>query len=217
MATTAAGPSIKVLLVDDHPLVREGLRTVLEQEADLELIGEAATGAAALKLLEKEQPAVVLLDLKLPDAEGVEMVTRVRAAAPDAAIVVLTIYDSEGYLMGALQEGAAGYVLKDQPQEVIPLAIRAAAAGGSLYPKHILERVATNWGGARGTGPVSLSPRELAILKLVAQGFANKEIASQLNLAESTVKKYVQTMVGKLGAGDRGHAAVIGMRLGLVN
>ncbi len=216
MATTV-GTTIKVLLVDDHPLVREGLRTVLEQEADLELVGEAATGAAALALVEKEQPSVILLDLNLPDADGVQMVARVRAAAPEAAIVVLTIYDSEGYLMGALQEGAAGYVLKDQPQEVIPLAIRAAAAGGSLYPKQILERVASTWGSARGAGSVSLSPRELAILKLVSQGCANKEIAAQLNLAESTVKKYVQNMIGKLGASDRGHAAVIGMRLGLVN
>lgn len=135
MTATRAQATIKVLLIDDHPLVREGLRTVLDSEPDLELMGEAATGAGALAFLEKQKPQVILLDLNLPDADGVAMVSKVKAAAPESAIVILTIYDSEGYLMGALQEGVAGYILKDQPQEVIPLAIRAAAAGGSLYPQ----------------------------------------------------------------------------------
>lgn len=217
---TVSTRSIEVMLVDDHPLVREGLRAVLDSEPDIRLVGEASSGAELFAALEsgEARPRVILMDIKMPELSGVEVVREMTRRYPDIACVMLTIYDSESYLAESIAAGAKGYLLKDQPRELVALAIRTVAEGGTVVPPAMLGRLIESWPGRSGAtpAPFSLSPREVEILGLIARGCSNRAIAEQLHLAETTIKKYVQSLTGKLGASDRGHAAILGLRLGIV-
>ena len=217
---------LRIVVIDDHSLVRQGLRAVLAEEADFELVGEAETAAQALALLERTQPDVALLDLTLPDRNGLEVIPLVKQMCPKLCIIVLTIHDSELYLVEAMNAGASGYLLKDSAHTLIPLAIRAAVATGCLVEKRLIDRLlralptmqrSLQMDERQSQPQNQLSERELAVLRLISQGSSNRSIADQLFLAESTVKKYVHSLKSKLSVNDRAQAAVIGVRLGLVD
>lgn len=210
------------MLVDDHPLLREGLRAILATEQDVHLLSEASSGQEALSLLEREpKPDVILLDIRMPDMDGLLVLKELRARYPEIAVIILTMHESESYLSEALAGGASGYVLKDQACELIPLAVKTVAAGGTVMPPRLLTRLLSDAplpaGRDRCLTDCPLSPRELSIVGLIARGFSNRAIAEELHLAEATIKKYVQSLTGKLGAGDRGHAAVLAMRMGFID
>lgn len=212
---------IDLMLVDDHPLLREGLRTILATEKDLCLVAEAANGHSALAQLEQldPRPGVILLDVRMPDEDGFVVLRRIRERYPDIAVVMLTMHGGEAYLREALAAGASGYLLKDQASELIPHAVRTVAAGGTVLPPDLLTGLLAQPSAQPERPPAAdcpLSEREIAIVRLIAQGFSNRAIADELHLAEATIKKYVQSLTGKLGAGDRGHAAILAMRLGII-
>ncbi len=221
MSTIAT--TLQLVLVDDHPLLREGLRAILSGEPDLSLVAEFPGGAELLAFLDSAPalPDVILLDVRMPDMDGLEVLRRLGERHPELAVIMLTMYESETYLTEALAAGARGYVLKDQACELIPLAVRTVAAGGMVLPPALLSRILNAGPGAVRDGPVMidcpLSPREIAIVRLISKGYSNRAIAEELHLAEATIKKYVQSLTGKLGASDRGHAAVLGMRMGIVD
>ena len=217
--------SIRVALVDDHPVVREGLRTVLQAEPGLALVGEAASGLEALELAERLRPDVVLLDIQLPDKGGLEVLRELKARHPQMGVVILTTHDSEVYFVDAMRAGASGYLLKDAPHGLLGVAVRAAALGGNLVHPRLLDGVlrSADVVTRRTSDPTldlvtsQLTPRELEVLRLLARGAQNRAISQELHLAEVTVKKYVQSVVGKLAVPDRTRAALLAARLGLAD
>lgn len=216
---------IRVFLVDDHPVVREGLRTVLNNQRGIELIGEAATAAEVLRVVEDLKPDVVLMDINLPGMSGLEATGQIKKLSPTTEVVLLTVYDSAMYLIEAIRCGAAGYVLKDACHDLIPTALRAACEGGMVVPVRLMRQAVDGLSGMShraacgppGSVASQLSVREMDVLRLLARGMANKAIAAELCLAEVTVKKYVQSVMAKLGASDRTDAALQGVRLGLAD
>lgn len=215
--------SITVCIVDDHSVVRRGLKTVLEDEKDIELLEEGESAADALRLAQTHRPDAMLLDVTLPDRSGLEVVRDLKRASPDTSIIILTIHDSELFLVDAMSAGASGYLLKDSSHRLIPLAIRSAVASGCVLEQRMLEGLLRTLprmmreGTTVAIGRERLSERELEVLRLIARGCGNRAIADQLHLAESTVKKYVQSLKSKLAVSDRAEAAVAGLRLGLVD
>lgn len=214
---------IRILLVDDQRLMREGLRMLLELEPDLEVVGEAADGAAALAEYGRLLPDVVLMDIRMPGMDGVEATRRIRARWPDARIIIVTTFDEDAYVFDGLRAGALGYLLKDISGHDLAEAVRTVAAGGALIQPSVAARVVAEFARlappARPAGerlPEPLSEREQEILKLVAAGLTNREIADRLALAEGTVKNYVTVILGKIGARDRTQAALRAHELGLV-
>lgn len=215
---------IRVLVVDDHSVVRMGLRAVLADQKDIELVAEGESGAQALALAEQLQPDVLLMDLTLPDGNGLEVIREVRRLSPKTQVMVLTMHDSETQVLEALAAGAMGYLLKDSAHDLIPLSIRTLAAGGCLLERRLLGPLLRQAAPARrGTDEElpappssSLSERELAVLRLISQGSSNRVIGERLHLAEATVKKYVHSLKSKLSVSDRAEAAVVGLRLGLL-
>lgn len=214
---------IRVMLADDHSLVREGLRSLLASEPDLELVAEATNGLEAVEMALRTKPDVLLLDIRMPGESGLEALRRIKAGSPDTEVLLLTMHDVRTYVREALGSGAAGYLLKDSPPALIRQAVRTAAQHGTVLHERARELLLSD--AAKGSGGEDrlseaqappLSERELEILTLVANGNSNRQVADRLHLAESTVKKYVQSLMGKLRAADRTEAAVIGMRLGLV-
>lgn len=214
---------LRVVIVDDHALVRKGLRMVIEEEPDLALVGEAASGQEACELVKELLPDVVLLDLTPPDRTGLEAISTIIALSSDTHVVVLTIHDNEHLLLDALEAGASGYLLKNSSHKLIPMAVRSVVARGCLLEKRLMNRMVQALPGRRDERhdrkelPCALSKRELAVLQLIAQGYHNRAIAESLHLAEATVKKYISSLKNKLGVGDRAHAAAVGVRLGLVD
>lgn len=214
---------IKVLLVDDHPVVREGLRTMLSEEADIDVVGEASTGEEALQKVTELEPQVVLMDIRMPGMSGTEAARQVKELRPTTAVIMVTMYDSEMYVVEAIRAGAAGYLTKDASRELLCHSIRAVMDGATMVRSGLLrqavEGLLKNPSGAAEKEGLALADglteRERDVLRLLAQGYANKAIAAELYLAEITVKKYVQSVISKLGASDRTHAAVLGVRLGL--
>jgi DNA-binding NarL/FixJ family response regulator len=201
---------IRVLIADDHAVVRQGLRTFLDLQDDIEVVGEAADGAAALVAAERLSPDVVLVDLVMPGVDGIEAIRRLRALVPRARAIVLSSFVDDDKLFPAVRAGAAGYLLKDvEPQELVE-AIRTVHAGGALlHPRaasRLLEEIATD----------PLTPREREVLSLIARGMANKVIARELALSEKTVKAHVSNILAKLGVADRTQAALYAVRAGLV-
>ena len=206
---------IKILLVDDQPLFREGLHTLLSVHADLEVVGEAGNGEEALGLARSLQPSVVLMDLQMPVLDGVAATRRLHEEQPGCRVIVLTTFDDDEMVFDGLRAGAVGYLLKDAPSEKLAEAIRVAARGETFLQPSVAAKVVAEF--ARLTKkavvpPTSLvdplSERELEILRLIAQGASNREIAGTLFLAEGTVKNHVTNILGKLEVRDRTQAAL---------
>jgi two-component system, NarL family, response regulator LiaR len=207
---------IRVLIADDHAVVRQGLRTYLELQADVEVVGEAADGAAAVAAAERLQPDVVLLDLAMPRLDGVGALRSLRERVPAARVLVLTSFGDDDRLFAALRAGAAGFLLKDTEPADIARAILSAHAGESPLSPATATRVVEEL--ARGGRPRAadlLTPRELDVLRQIARGRSNKRIALELGVAEKTVKTHVGHLLAKLGLSDRTQAALYAVREGL--
>ena len=214
---------IRVLLVDDQRLMREGLRILLELEPDLKIVGEAGDGQAALHAYAEVEPDVVLMDVRMAGMDGVEATWRLRERWPGARIIILTTFDDDEYVFEGLRAGAQGYLLKDVSGHDLAEAVRTVAAGGALIEPSIARKVVAEFARLAPPGrtaeaslPESLSEREQEILQLLAQGLSNREIAARLSLARGTVKNYVTTILQKLGARDRTQAALRARELGLI-
>jgi len=205
---------IRVLVVDDHPIVREGLVAILEDERDFQVAGAAGSAEEALALAPRERPDVILLDLELPGMNGVDAIPRLAAAVPDARVIVLTAYDTDERVLGAVRAGARGYLLKGAPADEIARAIRAVHAGGSYLEARVAARVLTQVRSPRRA--IGLSARERMVLRLVADGLPTKQIARQLGITERTVKFHVSSIMNKLGAGTRAQAVAEAARRGLL-
>ena len=205
---------IRVLVVDDHPVVRHGLIAILGYEHDIAVAGDAADGEEAVRLILERRPDVVLLDLRLPKLSGIEVMRHVRAQAPKVRFLVLTTYDTDEYIGPALAAGAQGYLLKDALPEELARGIRSVMRGGAaLEPEvaaRLIERMAE---GERGD---ELSRRELEVLRLLAAGASNKAVATQLGLSENTVKTHISRIFAKLGVQSRAEAVAVALRRGLV-
>lgn len=191
---------IRVLIADDHPVVRAGLRDMLSAQPDFDVIAEAVNGAEAVTLTIRLQPHVVLMDLRMPEMDGVTAIARIKAQHQEVQILVLTTYDSDSDILPAVEVGATGYLLKDAPREELFQAIRAAAQGKPILTSSIAARLMERM---RSPTVEALTTREIDVLKLVARGANNKQIASQLYITEATVKSHLIRIYGKLGVEDR--------------
>jgi len=210
---------ITVLLVDDHEVVRSGMRAYLGSHPAFQVVGEAASGQEAVRLVEGLIPDVVLMDLVMPGMDGVEATRRVRAVSPRTQVVVLTSYHDDEYIFPALRAGAMSYILKDSRMEEVADALARAARGEAVLAPRVAARVVRELSGARGeeVNPfVELTDREMDVLRLIAEGLANSEIAERLVISEHTVKGYVSNVLSKLHLGDRTQAAVYAWRKGIV-
>ncbi len=206
--------AIRVLIADDHAVVREGLRTFLDLQDGIEVVGQAADGEAAVAEAERLRPDVVLVDLVMPRLDGVAAMRALRERVPGVRAIVLTSYLDDERLLPAIRAGAAGYLLKSvQPQE-LARAVRAAAAGEALIDPAVAARLVEAL-GEREELAEALTPREREVLALLGRGFANKRIAAELGIAEKTVKAHVGHVLAKLGVADRTQAALYAARLGL--
>jgi len=219
----AEPPTVRVLLVDDQSLFREGLATLLAVHDDLEVVGEASDGEEALRRIPALAPDVVLMDLRMPRLGGVEATRRIAAEHPGVRVLVLTTFDDDENVFEALRAGAAGYLLKDCPSAQLAEAIRVAARGESFLQPAVaskvvaeLTRLSPHQSRANRDLPEPLSERELEVLGELARGCANREIGDRLHLAEGTVKNYVSAILAKLGARDRTHAALLAREIGLL-
>ena len=219
---------IKVLLADDHPVVREGLRTMLSTAADIEVVAEACDGLEAIEKVNESCPDVVLMDLRMPNLDGLEATKRIKSQSSSPAIIVLTVLDNEAYIVDAVRAGAVGYLLKDTSRDLLIHAIHAATSGGMLVKTSLLREAMLNLAGAAATGQPKgkgtsadaaqleeLTRRERGVLRLVVLGRHNKEIGQELSISEDTAKKHVQTIMLKLGVSDRTQAAVKAVRAGM--
>src|SRR5580765_3995742 len=214
---------IKILLVDDQPLFREGLRTLLSVQADFEVVGEAGNGEEAIRLARSLLPSVVLMDLQMPVLDGVAATRRLRAEQPGCRIIVLTTFDDDDMVFDGLRAGAVGYLLKDAPSDKLAEAIRVAARGETFLQPSVAAKVVAEFArlsrkAVRTQDSLieSLSERELEILRLIAQGASNREIAGALFLAEGTIKNHVTNILGKLEVRDRTQAALKAKDAGLI-
>ena len=203
-------PRIRILLADDHPVVRLGLRTMLEAEPDLEVVGEAVDGAGAVAAFAAHRPDVTLLDLRMPGMTGPETITAIRKLAPEANIIVVTTYDADEDVFRAVQAGARGYLLKDTFAEGMLEAIRNVHAGRRLIDPAVAARLMDR------LNEPSLTSREIGVLELVARGMTNREIGAALSVGEETVKAHLKHVFVKLGASDRTEAALIAVQRGLI-
>lgn len=210
---------IRVLICDDQDLVREGLRAILGTAAGIEVVGEASDGAEALELIPATQPAVVLMDLKMPGMNGVQATRLIADRHPDVRVLVLTTYDADEWVFDAIRSGAAGYLLKDTPREALVAAVRDTAAGKTPVDPAVAGRLFSHVARAGPPVPTTLaadlSERELDVLRLLARGLSNADIAGRLYLSEGTVRNYVSSILSKLGVSDRTQAAVLALRHGL--
>ena len=195
---------IRVLVADDHPVVRQGLCTMLELEEDIEVIGRAADGADAVSQARDARPDVILLDVQMPNMDGIEALRRIRSADPEARVIVLTTYRNEDYVFPSLQAGASGYLLKDATREELAGAIRTVAAGESLLDPE--------WVSTRPSEVPALTARERDVMRLMADGRNNAEIATKLFVSENTVKTHVSNILVKLGCRDRAAAVLTAWR-----
>jgi len=208
--------TISVLLADDHPLVRAGMRTTLTAEPDIVLVGEATDGYEAQRLCEELQPNVLLLDLNMPGPRPVETVGWLRQVFPNIKVLVLTAYDDDAYVRGLLSAGVAGYVLKDEAPETVVHAIRAVVRGGSWFSRSVVDKLVRQRTQApNGLEEETLTDREQQLLAMIAQGWDNTRIAAELNLAEQTVRNYISRLYQKMGVRTRGEAIVWARERGL--
>ncbi len=204
---------IRLLIVDDHPVVRTGLKGMLSAVEDFELIGEAADGAEAVELSARLDPDVILMDLKMPGMDGVTAIREITGRTPDRHILVLTTYDSDADILPAIEAGATGYLLKDTPREELFRAIRAAARGESVVAPTVAARL---MGRMRAPAEENLTAREIEVLARVADGASNKEIAQSLHISAATVKTHLLHIFGKLGVEGRTAAVTEALKKGIL-
>jgi DNA-binding NarL/FixJ family response regulator len=200
-----------VLAVDDHPLLREGIAALIGSEEDMELVGEASNGREALDLFRKYQPDITLMDLRMPEMNGIDAIGAIRGEFPDARIIVLTTHPGDVQVSRALKAGARGYLLKGMLRKELSETIRAVHAGHKRLSSEAAAEIAEH------AIDDALTPREIDVLRLVAAGNANKEIGAQLSLTEVTVKTHVKNILAKLGANDRTHAVTIALKRGIID
>jgi DNA-binding NarL/FixJ family response regulator len=219
----ASGPAgrdparIRVFLLDDHELVRRGLKGLLEAEADIDVVGEAGTSESAMDRMKALQPDVALLDVRLPDGDGVTLCREIRSVLPGTACLMLTAYSDDQALMGAIMAGAAGYVMKQTPGSELVGAVRAVAAGQSTLDAHTAQRVMERL-RERTSGPdlaSVLTGQEKRVLDLISEGLTNRQIAERMFLSEKTAKNYVSSLLGKLGMQRRSQAAAFAARMAI--
>ena len=203
--------SIKILIVDDHPLIREGVSAVISGQTDMSLVGEATTGREAIESFRRHLPDVTLMDLRMPDMNGIDAISVIRSEFPAARIVVLTTYAGDAQALGALKAGASGYLLKNMLRKDLLETIRAVHAGKRRIPAEVATDIAEH------AAEDSLTAREIEVLRGVAAGKSNKLIAAQLDISESTVKAHMKSILPKLDASDRTHAVMIALKRGIID
>lgn len=201
---------IRILTVDDHPLMREGIAAVLQRQPDMALVGEADSGATAISAFRTLQPDVTLMDLQMPGIDGLQAITAIRGESPGARLIVLTTYSGDAQAWRALKAGAAGYLLKSTLRTALLDAIRTVHAGGRWIPSEVAQTL------ARHAGQEMLTEREVAVLERIAHGMSNREVAHGLSLTEDAIKARVKGILAKLGARDRTHAVTIALQRGLI-
>jgi len=210
--------TIRIVVVDDHPVVREGIAAMLERQSDMEVVGEASDGAAGVEQCIAKRPDIVLMDLRMPVMDGVEAMKKISEVQPATKFIVLTTYDNDDYIFKGIEAGARAYLLKDAPREDLFRAVRAVHRGESLiHPtvaSKVLDRFATL--SKQAQPPDLLSEREMEVLRLMATGAANKTIAAQLCISESTVKTHVQSIFQKLDVNDRTEAVTHALQRGII-
>ena len=209
---------IRILVADDHPIVRDGLVAILSTQPDFDVVGETATGLETVQQAEALKPDVILLDLEMPELDGVEAIRRMRDINPDIRVIVFTAFDTDERILGAVRAGAQGYLLKGVPREEIFQAIRVVHAGDSLLQPIVASKLLRQVSHEHDTGGMleALTPRELDVLRLLARGLENKEIALELVISERTVKFHVSSILSKLGAGNRTEAVALAAQQGLI-
>lgn len=201
---------IRILVVDDHHVVRQGLVALINSVEDMEVVGEAADGRKGVELYQLHVPDVTIMDLRLPVLGGVEAIQEIRRFNPQARVIVLTTFDGDENIYRALQAGARGYLLKDMFGDELMDAIRTVHAGRTRIPPVVAQRLAERMGGP------DLTTRELDVLRLIVAGMSNKEIGNQLHISEATVKTHINNLLGKLGVSDRTQAATTAIQRGIV-
>ena len=204
-------PPVKILIVDDHPIMRVGIAALISSSKEMECVGQAGTGEEAIQQHAALKPDVTLMDLRLPGISGVETIRRIRQRAPDARIIVLTTYEGDEDINQAMEAGDSGYLVKGLPQEMLVSAVRRVHAGGRYLPPPMSQALAAR------TPDSNLSTRERQVLALVAKGNSNKEIAVQLGITEATVKCHVSVILMRLSASDRTQAVVTALQRGLIH
>ena len=218
MPESSTSTPIRIMLADDHPVVRDGLRAMLGTQPDFQVVSEAGNGAEAVQLAAQLKPDVILLDLEMPELDGVAALEKIRAANPAARIIILTAYDEDERIVSAVVAGAQGYLLKGAPREDIFRAIRVVRDGGSLLQPVVATKLREHLSGqaAKLVDSVDLTPREIDVLQLLAQGKSNKQIAADLAITERTTKFHVSSILSKLEAANRTEAVKIAAQRGLV-
>lgn len=215
---------IRIMLVDDQAIVREGLSAMLGVEDDIAVVGQAGGGREALRLVPLINPDVVLMDVRMPDMDGLTAIERLKSLYPTLSVIMVTLYDDPDYLYRAVSAGAAGYILKDASRTELVSAVRTVAAGGAIISPGMLRDLLSRMSGLidsavsqRCVPDLGLTRREIEVLSLMAEGYTNQEIADRLIVSPTTVKTHVQNILQKLGVSDRTQAAVYAVRCGLIN
>ncbi len=217
---------IRILVVDDHPVVREGFRAMLSTDRAVEVVGEACDGVEAVTMVAEKKPNVILMDVRMPNMDGIEATHRIKEKYPETAVIILTMYDNDAYVIDTIRAGASGYLLKDTSRELLLHTVHTVISGVTLFktsllyeaissllsPKEVRQKVKASTTSELWT----LTPRELDVLRLVADGRSNKDIGKELSIAEDTVKKHMQSIIAKLDASGRLDAAMKATRAGIV-
>jgi len=210
---------IRIIVADDHPVVREGLVAILATQPDFEVVAEADNGVALVAKARQFEPDIILTDLEMPEKDGVEAIREIRGLLPDIDLIAFTAFDTDERIVGAVQAGAKGYLLKGSPREEVFKAVRVVSRGGSLLEPTVASKLLQHMSGessAQDQLPESLTDREMEVLNLLGTGMTNKEIGGELFITERTVKFYVSAILGKLSASNRTEAVTIAVQRGLI-